>query len=234
MEGGIQGEFFSSSSSFFSVSCPSNPCSSSSRSPQREGRTARPRRSGRRSPPRPRSCADSPRPSASGGTRCWPRGGPRRSRAGGSPRSSTPGRGCWTAGAQDTSAGWAVPRGRRPGRRGGWRRWCPVLRAGRLLGAAHGCGCAGAVRRSGGAGVAHRLGAKGPPGAARGSRPAEARGPPRRGRVVRAGGGVKSFEQRAAELRRRPPVTDREHALADLDAGSRQERERVARRISAA
>ena len=62
----------------------------------------------------------------------------------------------------------------------------------------------------------------------------EARGPPRRGRVVRAGGGVKLFEQRAAELRRRPPVTDREHALADLDAGSRRERERVARRISAA
>ena len=62
----------------------------------------------------------------------------------------------------------------------------------------------------------------------------EAQGPPRRGRVVRAGGGVKLFEQRAAELRRRPPVTDREHALADLDAGSRRERERVARRISAA
>ena len=28
------------------------------------------------------------------------------------------------------------------------------------------------------------------------------------------------FKQRAAELRRCPPVTDREHALADLDIGS--------------
>jgi hypothetical protein len=38
------------------------------------------------------------------------------------------------------------------------------------------------------------------PGAARGGRRTEARGPPRRGWVVRAGG-VKSFERRAAELR---------------------------------
>jgi hypothetical protein len=49
-----------------------------------------------------------------------------------------------------------------------------------------------------------------------------------------APGRVKSFERRAAELRRRPPSTDREQALADLDAGVRQEREQVARRISAA
>ena len=77
--------------------------------------------SGRRLPPRPRSCADSPRLSTSGGTRCCLRGGPRRSRAAGIPRSSTPGCGCWTAGAQDTLAGRAVPRGRRSGRRGGWR-----------------------------------------------------------------------------------------------------------------
>jgi hypothetical protein len=97
---------------FFPVSSPSNPCSSSSQSPRREGRTTRPRRSGRRSPPRPRSCADGPRPSASGGPRCWPRGGTRRSRASRSPRSSTPGRGCWTAGARDTSAGRAAPCGR--------------------------------------------------------------------------------------------------------------------------
>ena len=48
------------------------------------------------------------------------------------------------------------------------------------------------------------------------------------------GGGVKLFKQRAAELRRRLPLTEREQALADLDTGSRRERERVARRISAA
>jgi hypothetical protein len=46
--------------------------------------------------------------------------------------------------------------------------------------------------------------------------------------------GVKSFDRRAAELRRHPPSTDREQALADLDTGVREERERVARRISAA
>ena len=49
-----------------------------------------------------------------------------------------------------------------------------------------------------------------------------------------APGRVKSFERRAAELRRHPPSTDREQALADLDTGVREERERVARRISAA
>ena len=49
-----------------------------------------------------------------------------------------------------------------------------------------------------------------------------------------APGWVKLFERRASELRRRQPSTDREQALADLDAGLRQEREQVARRISAA
>ena len=49
-----------------------------------------------------------------------------------------------------------------------------------------------------------------------------------------APGWVKLFERQAAELRRRPPSTDREQVLVDLDAGSRREREGVARRISAA
>ena len=42
------------------------------------------------------------------------------------------------------------------------------------------------------------------------------------------------MERRVAELGRQLPSTDREQALADLDTGSRQERERVAQRISAA
>ena len=51
-------------------------------------------------------------------------------------------------------------------------------------------------------------------------------------RTGRTRRGVKSFERRAAELRRRPPSTFREQALADLDAGVRRDRERVALRIS--
>ena len=43
-----------------------------------------------------------------------------------------------------------------------------------------------------------------------------------------------SFVRRATELWRRPPSTDREQALVDLDAGVRRERERVAWRIYAA
>ena len=39
--------------------------------------------------------------------------------------------------------------------------------------------------------------------------------------------------RRAADMRRRPPSTDQEQVLADLDAGARQEREQVTRRISA-
>ena len=46
-------------------------------------------------------------------------------------------------------------------------------------------------------------------------------------------GWVKSFERQTAELRRRPPSTDREQALADLDASSRRERGQVMWCISA-
>ena len=48
-----------------------------------------------------------------------------------------------------------------------------------------------------------------------------------------APGGVKFLEWWATEQQRRPPSTDREQALVDLDAGVRRERERVVRRIYA-
>ena len=49
-----------------------------------------------------------------------------------------------------------------------------------------------------------------------------------------APGRVKLFKWRAVELRRRPPSTEQEQALTDLDVGVRQEREWVLRHISAA
>jgi hypothetical protein len=122
-----------------------------------------------------------------------------------------------------------------------WRGGCSFCRCWASSSSAH-CasswaprGCrrtrAGAVRRSSEAGVARRLRTEGPSGAARGG------GRPKlealRAEAGYEPGKVTALKRRVVELQRRPPSTDREQAIEDLDANMRRERERVVRRISA-